>query len=296
MRGFAVRAVMLLVPATQLGVAACEPVGVIGIDDATAPPPADASVEGSAIPDAGGDIPGEDVPDVGDDRGRILADEGIPDVSIEEPVDDGGAHDGPPTDDASPLCSGDDPPVCLVGATRWCSNAEGEWGTQRCTSIAGSATWGHCATAATAPSDCTPGDFYDENCCVQSGGCCAHAVDGINYGSIGACGAIDPCNSCDQLCVRGAIRWCDFLDDVPDASGQYAWGQQACDEDGTWGACTGVQVAPASCDPLYFDDDCCADAGACCQVFDSFGESASASCPTTSCDEMWAGAGDPTGP
>jgi hypothetical protein len=282
-RRFAIRAGLLLVAAMRLGVAACEPAGVIGVVDDAAAPPTDAGVGGSASLDAPADA-------------RV---DGIRDVDLEGATNEAGAADGGASDaaveeDANPLCTGVAPPICLVGSTRWCSSAEGEWGTQRCTGPAGSATWGHCAAAVTAPSACTPGGFYDEDCCVQSGGCCAHAVDGIDYGSIGACGAIDPCNSCQQLCVRSGVRWCDFLDDVPDASGTYAWGQQACGDDGAWGTCAAVEGVPAGCDPAYYDGDCCAEAGACCQVYDSFGESASFGCPQTSCDEMWADAGDPT--
>jgi hypothetical protein len=260
---------MLLVAATGLAVAACEPVGVIGIDDAAVLPLMDASVDATAASDAA-------------------------DVGVDEPVDDGGVYDGRPPDDASPLCTGRDPPVCLVGTLRWCSNQYGEFGTQRCGADAGRiATWGTCTTAIIPPPQCSPKSYYDENCCVQSGGCCAHAVNGVDYGSVGACGAIDPCNSCHQLCVTGAVRWCDYFGDAIDAGGNYAWGKQVCNDDGTWGTCVAVQVNPPGCDPTYFDGDCCAEGGACCQVYDSFGESASYLCPPTSCDAMWAGAADP---
>ena len=66
-------------------------------------------------------------------------------------------------------------------------------------------------------------------------------------------------------CYPGAVRWCD----TPAGCN---WGKQACNPDGTWGACNETNDRPPGCndpnDPSY-DETCCLAANQCCQDFES---------------------------
>ena len=184
---------------------------------------------------------------------------------------------------------------CVPGASRWCDDGANYWGTQQCQS---DGTWDTCVdtTNNVGPTGCPAGSmFYDENCCAASDQCCAHAVDGTNYDSVGNCDAIDPCNECKALCAPGATRWCSYETDVTQPPSSGGWGQQQCAPSGTWGACASVNVAPVGCGAAGYDGDCCAQTGQCCQIFGScVADPGSANCPATACDATWADAGVPT--
>jgi hypothetical protein len=72
--------------------------------------------------------------------------------------------------------------------------------------------------------------------------------------------------SCYEVCTPGATRWCD--------EEQFChWGSQTCGPDRRWGACTETNARPAGCGNEYFyDDECCANAGQCCQAMPVFPE------------------------
>ncbi len=185
-------------------------------------------------------------------------------------------------------------PACAPGSSRWCDDGSCYWGQQQCQS---DGTWGDCNDTLdnAGPPACPAGSIeYDENCCVQSGQCCAHAVDGNNFGSVGSCAQVDPC-ACHELCAQGATRWCQVPDGNDDGSG--AWGQQACGADGTWETCAASSSAPSSCaSGGDFDQDCCIASGECCEAFDSEGsDPISFNCPATACSAEWASAGDNDG-
>jgi hypothetical protein len=219
------------------------------------------------------------------------------------PVTDGGSH----TDAARVLSSMCEPveggtgsaggmtlaAPCTPGSSRWCDDGSCYWGQQQCQS---DGTWGDCndTTNNAGPSGCPAGSInYDENCCVQSGQCCAHAVDGNNYGSVGNCSQVDPC-ACSQLCAAGAVRWCELADD---AGGDGTWGKQPCGADGTWQACTAASSVPSGCPSSgTFDQDCCAASGECCVAYDSEGsDPMSLNCPATACTATWSLSGDDDG-
>jgi hypothetical protein len=222
---------------------------------------------------------------------------------------DATARDGGGSIDASEMCTSLEggtgsaggstlAPPCVPGSSRWCDDGSCYWGTQQCQS---DGTWGDCndTPGNAGPPGCPPGDInYDENCCAQNGQCCAHAVDGNNYGSVGSCGQVDPC-ACQQLCAQGATRWCDYgyaIDSNGDGSGG-TWGQQQCGADGTWGACASASSVPSGCSSgSEFDQDCCISSGECCQAFDDEGsDPISVNCPATACSAQWSAAGDDDG-
>jgi hypothetical protein len=189
-------------------------------------------------------------------------------------------------------------PPCVPGSSRWCDDGSCYWGTQQCQ---GDGTWGDCndTPGNAGPTGCPLGDInYDENCCAQSGQCCAHAVDGNNYGSVGSCNQVDTC-ACQQLCAAGATRWCDFgysIDGDGNSSGG-TWGQQQCGVDGTWAACASVAAGPSGCASASdFDQGCCISSGECCEAFDDEGsDPISVNCPATTCSAQWSSAGDDDG-
>ena len=173
-------------------------------------------------------------------------------------------------------------PACVPGSTRWCDDGSCYWGKQKCKD---DGAWGGCHDTSSniGPSGCV-GINYDENCCAASGQCCAHALGGNNYGSIGSCDAVDPC-ACHDLCAQGAMRWCS------NGSGA-AWGTQGCGANGLWEACTKTSSAPRGCSSTVFDPDCCIASGACCEALDSEGsDPISWNCPATDCSEQWTPAG-----
>jgi hypothetical protein len=175
---------------------------------------------------------------------------------------------------------------CVPGAMRWCDDGSCFWGQQVCDTTG---NWGLCTDVPNRAGPSTCLDFeYDENCCEQSGACCAHADEGTNYGSVGNCGAVDPCNACAQLCVPGAVRYCavgtymlEFI------GGSAGWGQQPCLATGVWGACVPA-APPGSCSDNEFDPACCEQTGACCEHFDDeAADPSSVNCPATPCETQW---------
>ncbi len=157
--------------------------------------------------------------------------------------------------------------------------------------------WGPCMDTPNnqGPSGCV-GQWYDENCCEQSGACCAHAVNGQNFGSVGNCTNVDPCHSCTQLCAPNAVRWCSVPLSMNGPLDIGDWGTQTCGADGTWGTCSLSNSAPNGCGSGQYDGACCQQSGQCCEVFDSENaDPQSVNCPTTSCDNQWADAGGGNG-
>jgi len=212
-----------------------------------------------------------------------------------------GSGSGNTTSDGT--CSPPDLQSCAPGTTRWCDDGSCYWGKQTC---GATGTWGECQDTPgnAGPSSCASGGInYDENCCEQGGECCAHAVNGTNYGSVGSCAASTPC-LCTQLCAAGAVRWCS----VPTDPGSFGlldmgdWGQQSCLANGTWGTCATVSTHPAGCgsgprasSPSQFDAACCASSGECCETFDTEdADPGSIHCPATACDSQWQAAGVPS--
>jgi hypothetical protein len=175
-------------------------------------------------------------------------------------------------------------PQCLPGAIRYCDDGSCYWGTQSCGS---DGRWGEC--------DDTPGNQgppgcnninYDENCCVDSGSCCAHAVGGDNGGSVGRCGGAAPCDSCPTVCVPGGVRWCSVPSSGPFSSqDEGPWGKQTCGSSGTWSACAASSTAPPGCTTTTtFDSTCCQASGQCCEVFDDEdADPVSVNCPLPAC-------------
>jgi hypothetical protein len=69
--------------------------------------------------------------------------------------------------------------------------------------------------------------------------------------------------------------------DLPDLG---AWGQQTCNESGTWGACAKAATTPPGCSGTIFSSSCCQTSGACCEVFDDEdADPVSVNCPQPSC-------------
>ncbi len=73
-------------------------------------------------------------------------------------------------------------------------------------------------------------------------------------------------DKCKAICVPGAVRWCD----EPSTCN---FAKQTCMPDGTWGKCNEVSEHPSKCIcpfsppfPCFYDADCCADSGECCQT------------------------------
>lgn len=65
--------------------------------------------------------------------------------------------------------------------------------------------------------------------------------------------------TCDEKCTVGAVRWCD--------EAQFcSWGKQTCGPNHEWGACKEVTNHPNGCGDTFYDEDCCVDAGQCCQA------------------------------
>jgi hypothetical protein len=201
-----------------------------------------------------------------------------------------GADSGSDADSGSGgTCSTPAASGCTPGGIRWCDDGSCFWGQQSCQD---DGTWGDCndTPGNAGPSACPPGNiYYDENCCEQSGQCCAHAVDGINFDSVGSCDAVDPCHVCTQLCAPGATRWCSASTstDLPPNLG--SWGQQSCSADGTWNACAQVTTKPPGCTSWdLFSGLCCSLSGQCCEQFDSeSSDPISVHCPVTACDIQW---------
>jgi hypothetical protein len=198
--------------------------------------------------------------------------------------DAGGKPPAPTAEGDGGMCSASSP-ECIPGTTRYCDDGSCYWGTETC---GPDGNWdGDCEDTPgnQGPSGCQ-GISYDENCCVQSGACCAHAVGGDNGGSVGSCGGVAPCDSCATLCVAGAVRWCSVPTggdyDVPDMG---PWGQQTCASDGTWGACAASTSAPTGCSSSSsFDSTCCQASGQCCEAFDfEDADPVSVNCPVPSC-------------
>lgn len=72
--------------------------------------------------------------------------------------------------------------------------------------------------------------------------------------------------SCTEFCTPGAQRWCD-------ENAFCHWGKQTCGPDRRWGACGETNARPQGCGNEYFyDDECCVNAGQCCQAMPVFPE------------------------
>jgi hypothetical protein len=71
----------------------------------------------------------------------------------------------------------------------------------------------------------------------------------------------DACK-CTETCTTGDTRYCD------EATFCH-WGTQTCGPDHRWGACHESQSRPQGCgNGSFYDEDCCVDAGECCQAMD----------------------------
>ncbi len=118
-------------------------------------------------------------------------------------------------------------------------------------------------------------DCADSNCSTHSA--CAPACEkewnrewDCNDGKDDDCNGKTDCDdpecmdenecSCIETCTPGAWRYCD--------EEQFcAWGTQTCGPDKRWGSCKETQSRPNGCGgENFYDEDCCVDAGACCQA------------------------------
>jgi hypothetical protein len=63
---------------------------------------------------------------------------------------------------------------------------------------------------------------------------------------------------CTGVCLPGSNRYCD------DPTYCF-WGKQTCTANGQWGACIETGQPPAGCGGPSYDQNCCVQAGQCCE-------------------------------
>jgi hypothetical protein len=105
--------------------------------------------------------------------------------------------------------------------------------------------------------------FVDEEDCLWSGECggeSAWCSDGSwgDDGSGSAWGGGGGSGVVGAVCVPGSTRYCD-------TPTYCSWGEQRCNDDGAgWSSCYEASPPPG-CGGYAYDQDCCMEAGACCQ-------------------------------
>ena len=81
---------------------------------------------------------------------------------------------------------------------------------------------------------------------------------GSGSGVGGDGGMLIPPFMCATECSPSTVRWCD-------EPVLCRWGKQTCDKTGYWGLCVETNERPGGCMATLYDQQCCANAGACCQ-------------------------------